>query len=47
MKYTMLINGESVSASEHFEVKDPATGEVIGECPIATKAQLDLSLIHI
>ena len=41
MKYTMLINGESVSASEHFEVKDPATGEVIGECPIATKAQLD------
>ena len=41
MKYSMTINGEAVSASNYFEVKDPATGDVVGECPIATKEQLD------
>ena len=45
--YGLIINGEKVSTDKTFSVINPATEEVLAECPIATKAQLDLSLIHI
>ena len=41
MKYSMMINGESVSSEEYFDVKNPSTGEVVGQCPHATEAHLD------
>lgn len=39
--YAMLINGQAVSAAESFPVLNPATEEVIAQCPQATTAQLD------
>lgn len=40
-KYHFTINGYGVSASNYSEVKNPATQEVVGAFPIATKANLD------
>jgi len=40
-RYGLIVAGEKVPTSEYFEIRDPATGEVVGECPIATKADLD------
>ena len=40
-RYDLVIGNEKVSTLEHFEVRDPATGEVVGQCPIATRADLD------
>ena len=37
----MLINGHAVGAEETFPVLNPATEEVIAQCPKATKQQLD------
>lgn len=37
MNYAFTINGASVSSSEFFDVKNPATGELIGHAPIAQK----------
>jgi acyl-CoA reductase-like NAD-dependent aldehyde dehydrogenase len=39
--YTLSIDGQSVATDETFEIRNPATGEVIGLCPVATKAHLD------
>ena len=40
-KYSMSINGESVAADSYVDVKNPAnTQEVVGECPVASSAQL-------
>jgi acyl-CoA reductase-like NAD-dependent aldehyde dehydrogenase len=40
-RYGLIIGGEKVQTSESFEIQDPATGEVVGECPIATRDELD------
>ena len=40
-QYNLVIGGESVGTSEHFDILDPATGAVVGACPIAGKAELD------
>jgi acyl-CoA reductase-like NAD-dependent aldehyde dehydrogenase len=40
-RYDLVIDGEKVATSEHFEIRDPGTGEVVGECPIATRDDLD------
>ncbi len=40
-RYDLIIGGEKVRTSESLEIRDPATGEVVGESPIATKAELD------
>ena len=39
--FQMIINGERVSAEEHFAVRNPATEEVITMCPLATSQDLD------
>ena len=40
-KYSMSINGESVAADSYVDVRNPAnTQEVVGECPVASSAQL-------
>jgi succinate-semialdehyde dehydrogenase / glutarate-semialdehyde dehydrogenase len=43
---TMLINGEWIAAGEAglMPVVNPATGQVIGQCPKASPAQLDAAL---
>ena len=40
-RYELVIGGEKVSTAEHFEIRDPATGEAVGQCPIAGRADLD------
>ncbi len=37
----MLINGHAIGAEETFSVLNPATEEVIAQCPKATTQQLD------
>ncbi|MBU6443677.1 MAG: aldehyde dehydrogenase family protein [Alphaproteobacteria bacterium] len=40
-KYAMTIGGRSVNASDHFEVLNPANGEVVGLAPKTTAADVD------
>lgn len=40
-RYDLLIDGKAVATADHFDVRDPATDAVVGECPIATRADLD------
>jgi acyl-CoA reductase-like NAD-dependent aldehyde dehydrogenase len=40
-RYGLIISGEKVPTSDYFEIRDPGTGELVGECPVATKQDLD------
>lgn len=40
-RYGLIIGGEKVLTSEYLEIRDPGNGELVGECPVATKADLD------
>lgn len=40
-QYQMIINGRKVSAEKTFPVVNPATEEVIAQCPLASSAQVD------
>ncbi|HEX8841761.1 MAG TPA: aldehyde dehydrogenase family protein, partial [Sphingomicrobium sp.] len=40
-RYGLIIGGEKVPTSEYIEIRDPGNGEVVGECPVATKDDLD------
>jgi acyl-CoA reductase-like NAD-dependent aldehyde dehydrogenase len=40
-RYDLIIGGEKVQTSEYLEIRDPGNGELVGECPVATKADLD------
>lgn len=44
MEYQMIIGGEPITSSDFFEVKNPATGELVGKCPIADKDDLDAAV---
>ena len=39
--YAMIIGGERVEAENHFEVRNPSTGEIIGYAPNASRSDLD------
>lgn len=39
--FSLIINGKAVAAAEHFEVRNPSTGAVVGRAPKASVAQLD------
>ena len=39
--FSLLIDGELVSASERLDVINPATGKVFAQCPAAGRAELD------
>jgi acyl-CoA reductase-like NAD-dependent aldehyde dehydrogenase len=39
--FSLLIDGESVAASAHLDVINPATGAVFARCPAAGRAELD------
>ncbi len=40
-KYPIVVGGKSIYTSDHFEVRNPATGEGVGLAPKASRAQLD------
>ena len=40
-RYNLTIGGKSVPTSDHFEVRNPSTGEVVGLAPKASAADLD------
>ena len=40
-RYGLIIAGEKVATSDYFEVRDPGNGERVGECPIATREDLN------
>lgn len=42
--YSFIINGEAVSTLQVFDVKNPATGELLGHAPIAEKAHVDAAV---
>lgn len=39
--YDLIIGGKRVPTSEHMEICDPGSGEVVGKCPVATREDLD------
>ena len=39
-KYQLTINGNQTDTTEHFEIKNPATDELLGYAPIATPEQV-------
>ncbi len=39
--YSFTINGEAISSPQSFEVKNPATGELLGYAPLANADQVD------
>ncbi len=41
MDYNLYINGKSVPTETHMDIFNPATGALLGRCPIATRTQLD------
>jgi acyl-CoA reductase-like NAD-dependent aldehyde dehydrogenase len=43
-KYQLIIDGEKAATNEHFEVRNPSTGAVVGLAPIATAADLDRAI---
>ena len=40
-RYGLIIGGEKVPTSEYLEIRDPGNGELVGECPVATRDDLD------
>jgi len=40
-EYGLIINGQKVATADSFPVVDPATEETVGQCPFATREQLD------
>ncbi|MEO1514593.1 MAG: aldehyde dehydrogenase family protein [Bacteroidota bacterium] len=38
--YSFMINGQAIAAAQTFEVKNPATGELIGHAPISSPEQV-------
>lgn len=41
MRYDLIIGGEKVPTSEYIEICDPGSAELVGECPVATRDELD------
>jgi acyl-CoA reductase-like NAD-dependent aldehyde dehydrogenase len=42
--FGLIINGEMVSTAESFGVINPATEKIVGQCPIASREQLDAAV---
>lgn len=43
-KFEMTIGGRGVSAEQYAEVRNPATGEVVGHSPVGTSAHLEYAV---
>ena len=44
MNYPLIINGYSITTTDTFEIRNPSTGQLVGEAPSATEAQLDAAV---
>jgi acyl-CoA reductase-like NAD-dependent aldehyde dehydrogenase len=44
MGYHLFIDGEAVPTAEHMDILNPATDELLGKCPVATREQLDAAV---
>ena len=44
MDYNLWIDGKAVPCDDHFDIFNPANGELLGKCPIATEVQLDVAV---
>ncbi|MBL4894117.1 MAG: aldehyde dehydrogenase family protein [Emcibacter sp.] len=44
MTYSLYINGQSVPTDTHMDIFNPATGDLLGKCPVATREQLDMAV---
>jgi len=44
MQFNMIINGNKVDAEDHFNVYNPATEEIIAQCPAATEENLNAAV---
>lgn len=44
MKYEMTIGGRQISADRYDEVRNPATGAIVGMAPVANDAHLELAI---
>jgi acyl-CoA reductase-like NAD-dependent aldehyde dehydrogenase len=42
--FTLVIDGKPVSTARHLEVRNPATGQVVGLSPLATPSDLDAAV---
>ena len=42
--FALIVDGKSVEAVRHREVRNPATGDVVGLMPLATAADLDMAV---
>ena len=40
-EFGLIIDGRKGSADEWLDIRNPATGELVGQCPVATRARLD------
>lgn len=43
-RYALLIGGKSYAASAYSEVRNPSTGEIVGEMPLASKLDLQAAI---
>ncbi len=44
MAYNLYINGESVACDDHMDILNPATGALLGKCPVAKREHLDAAV---
>ena len=44
MEYKLHIDGKAVATETHMDIFNPATGELLGKCPVATRDQLDAAV---
>ncbi len=44
MEYNLYINGASVPTATHMDIFNPATGELLGKCPVAGREELDAAV---
>ena len=42
--YQCSVNGQAVASSNTFEVKNPATGELVGHAPISSSEQVEAAI---
>ncbi len=42
--YPLIINGYSITTTDTFEIRNPSTGQRVGDAPSATEAQLDAAV---
>ena len=41
MQYSLYIDGAAVATDSHMDIFNPANGELLGQCPVAGRADLD------